>query len=523
MERVFVDSEFQDLIDQLQQDRISGDLDKLKQDAKELEERAIYSENDYAESVACYFLAIYCLMRNEATKSISYCDRVKEKYKKHQSHYLYVTCCNLGGTAYVHLNNLQNAICYFLDGYYIGVEHSFVELQIQILNNIGSIFYELENYKKAVEYYSSAYDLIQKHGYNNPYLTEMLFVNLSSSYVRKNKFEEARYWEQQYLERYQDSKNPLITHGLLVNHILMGNSNQQYAKDVKQFLECVREGWHDSYSIKLVFEVIQFCLQMKDIELSKRSIEVVEHKLQYYHRTTYKQQLASAKIELYQLVNDKEALFEALIQYHDYVKKIQTEQKEVESFGLLSKINLEQAEHRRKQIELKNEELERVNELDSFTGLLNKAAFEKKVQQVLLFRTDGIGENVLLLVDLDNFKGVNDTYGHLAGDEVLKKIASTLKGKARETDYVGRIGGDEFAILLFNVPNKKSIGKWIQGLLQNIQNLQYEGIHDRKITVSIGAATITHESFYAELLEKADKALYETKKNGKNAYKIYGT
>jgi diguanylate cyclase (GGDEF)-like protein len=93
-----------------------------------------------------------------------------------------------------------------------------------------------------------------------------------------------------------------------------------------------------------------------------------------------------------------------------------------------------------------------------------------------------------------------------------------LKQKVRETDYIGRIGGDEFALFLFDMTDKNEIERWVQDLLQKIQTIQYTKKFDRPITVSVGIALVKEESFYSELLERADKALYQVKKRGKNTY-----
>ena len=524
MQRIFIDSEFQELIDQIQQDRIQGDFEKLKEDAKKLKEESIRSGNTYAQSVSSYFLAIYNMIYNEPMKCILYCDEIKEKYKQHKSHYLYVAASSLAGSAYVHVKDHQNAICYLLDGYYVSLENSFIDLQIQILNNIGSLFYELGNYKKAIEYYTNANEIIQKYHYTYRPQIEMLFVNMSSSYVRINEFEKAKYWEQQYLERCGKSDNPLIHSALLVNHILMKNISDIHSEltnEVQQFLESIRKGSRDVYSIQLLFEVVEFCLRVKNIELSKESIELVEDKVEEYNGYVYREHLSSVKIQFYQLTGEEEALYKELIQYHEFVRKREEEKKEIETFGLLSKISLEEAEYQRKKIELQNQELQKKNELDDFTGLLNKTTFEKKVQDYLLDRVDGTGKDILLIVDLDNFKAINDMYGHLAGDEVLKKISNTLKEQTRYSDYVGRIGGDEFAIFLLNMPNRHSVEKWILELINRIQELKYNGIGDRKVTISIGVANFSGERLYTELLGKADKALYQVKGKGKNTHQIY--
>lgn len=106
------------------------------------------------------------------------------------------------------------------------------------------------------------------------------------------------------------------------------------------------------------------------------------------------------------------------------------------------------AEQRIAQLQRRIEQLEKLVVTDELTGLLNRRGFELQLQRTLdLARRYG-EPGLLVYVDLDGFKMVNDTYGHAAGDEVLKHVASVLSGHVRSTDFVGRLGGDEFALLL---------------------------------------------------------------------------
>lgn len=106
------------------------------------------------------------------------------------------------------------------------------------------------------------------------------------------------------------------------------------------------------------------------------------------------------------------------------------------------------AEHRIAQLQQRIDKLEQLAVTDELTGLLNRRGFESQLRRTLeLSRRHG-EPGLLVYVDLDGFKMVNDTYGHAAGDEVLKHVGRLLSDKVRSTDFVGRLGGDEFAILL---------------------------------------------------------------------------
>ncbi|WP_242984556.1 GGDEF domain-containing protein [Clostridium sp. chh4-2] len=130
-------------------------------------------------------------------------------------------------------------------------------------------------------------------------------------------------------------------------------------------------------------------------------------------------------------------------------------------------------------------------------------------------------EYAFFIVDIDNFKRVNDTYGHASGDFVIAEFARNLKDHFREDDIVGRIGGDEFAVFL-KIPNREWLEKKAQqmaaGLRQNVKT--DSGVCS--VSASIGIAVYPEMGTdFVTLYKNADLALYYTKKNGKNGYTIF--
>ena len=123
----------------------------------------------------------------------------------------------------------------------------------------------------------------------------------------------------------------------------------------------------------------------------------------------------------------------------------------------------------------------------------------------------------ILMVDLDHFKRVNDTYGHAGGDEVLRQFAEIAKGHLRGTDIMGRVGGEEFAILL---PETASIGalNLAERVRHDLQNAKMVwGDQTLRITASLGIADLgEHDATILDLLARADRALYTAKNNGRN-------
>jgi diguanylate cyclase (GGDEF)-like protein/PAS domain S-box-containing protein len=159
---------------------------------------------------------------------------------------------------------------------------------------------------------------------------------------------------------------------------------------------------------------------------------------------------------------------------------------------------------------------------DSLTGLINRREFEKRVNQAIENARNKDSRYALCFLDLDNFKVVNDTCGHVAGDELLKQVTNRLRHELREGDTLSRIGGDEFGILFSGC----SINSAIR-LAENLRNIveEFRFIWDDKsfrIGVSIGLVPITSDSgTMSEVLSAADSACYVAKENGRNRVHVY--
>jgi diguanylate cyclase (GGDEF)-like protein len=179
----------------------------------------------------------------------------------------------------------------------------------------------------------------------------------------------------------------------------------------------------------------------------------------------------------------------------------------------------EQAQHiveQQRRLEEANTQLQALATHDGLTKLKNHRAFKEKLADELS-RAARYGQPVsLLLLDIDNFKQYNDTFGHPAGDDVLQIVARLLRENSRSTDFVARYGGEEFAILL---PNTDA--SWAIHLGERLRSaIEREPWTRRAVTASFGAATYDEreheEGHAADLLEAADRALYHSKRNGRN-------
>ncbi len=162
-----------------------------------------------------------------------------------------------------------------------------------------------------------------------------------------------------------------------------------------------------------------------------------------------------------------------------------------------------------------NKYLIHLSEIDPLTSVFNKETTQKLIDQKLKNHE----HFCFLILDVDDFKSVNDNYGHAVGDKVLKNLSDLFKNHFRQTDIVGRICGDEFIIL---IEDEHIAESRIQSLLKKVNELKIEELQDFKLSISVGMAFApSNGTTFMELYRHADHALYQTKRTGKNNYKIY--
>lgn len=182
----------------------------------------------------------------------------------------------------------------------------------------------------------------------------------------------------------------------------------------------------------------------------------------------------------------------------------------------------------KQQVDQLNLELESVRGealSDPLTGILNRRGFEAKVQP--FFDDGSLSEKggCLMMMDIDHFKKINDTYGHLFGDKVIRAIAQMLKSKVKGRDAVARLGGEEFAVFLPETTRKGAIVVAEQ-IRQGVEMGKIRRLDTQEqiggFTISIGVADYSKGASLVDMLDQADKALYTSKQSGRNRTTVFG-
>lgn len=167
-------------------------------------------------------------------------------------------------------------------------------------------------------------------------------------------------------------------------------------------------------------------------------------------------------------------------------------------------------------------EVEKLSIMDDLTGILNRRGFEHEFLK--LYHGNALGNAFLICVDLDNFKTINDNYGHAVGDEILRKSSKIIKNCIGSGDLCGRIGGDEFIVLIRSSPHVSSVIFMVEQMISDIGGLIDLSSFHCKFSACVGVVDLRDfcDMEYLEMVRRADEALYDAKKNGKSSFRISG-
>ncbi|MDX1736992.1 MAG: GGDEF domain-containing protein [Alphaproteobacteria bacterium] len=170
------------------------------------------------------------------------------------------------------------------------------------------------------------------------------------------------------------------------------------------------------------------------------------------------------------------------------------------------------------------------SQCDELTGLRNRKTFNREIGKIFMQVVDQVSPTHhgvrldsgtrfwLGVIDIDHFKSINDTYGHVYGDEVLLLLARRLEAMVRKQDQLFRFGGEEFVVLL-RADNPDHARQAFERIRVGISETDFPQVG--QVTISLGGKEITNEQNSSDLLDKADQALYHAKKNGRNAFFLY--
>lgn len=402
------------------------------------------------------------------------------------------------------------------------MDHPEFEYHYAIINNLGTLFHDIDCEQRGIEYFIRAFQERRKMHLEFSLNDGIILTNILMVYMKMNRAAEAAPWYETFLRYFKDNDHVVLTE----NRIMISIFELWHRKDIAKlkqrlydFLEAAPHTSDYKNTVRNYMDCIHICISLKlkdQAYLLYRNLEKMES---HHPNSINSARLADIKVELAMQFCSKEELFLHLLEAYRLNRKAREQEKRNNLQSMMNKMDLENALYEQHIILQRNEELLRSNKLDPFTEVLNKTAFRNHVLEAIRGkRADEKG--TFFILDIDNFKIINDTCGHLVGDQVIMKVAANLQNNLREEDLVGRIGGDEFCMYLNHISCIEDIEKNALRIIDNIRNLNISKLQ-KQLTVSMGICIVDTEKDFEDIFMKADHALYEAKANGRDQFVVY--
>lgn len=509
--------QYQEQVDQLFIYRENRQLEAMRSLSNELYSQAKRENIIEIKMVAQYCLAELALLEQKTVECFSLCWQLIDYYEISHKDIVYALTCNLLGTTYNCQGDMHNAVSFYFKGYHYAEILDSKELKYKILTNIGTAFFDVDCYEEALEYYLKCFKGIERNNFSNE-IYEALLVNILVTYARMEDFKHAIEWEHKYKNVLDNPQNIMGKIGMLVYRIARDayqNDADSLSKDMQQLIELSQKSWTGVFSTKLFMITMEACLKVQKYEYIEICLQILEEKVDQSDYKT-RMHMSDLCVKMYEQKHDKDLYEKELEIYHDLHHKASKYDKLIEYKNLKNIILLEEERFMSKKLMSQHKELSKKSECDSFTGLLHKTAFIKKMNDYFMHKKEeSVG--IFIILDIDDFKNINDTHGHIFGDNAIIELSKILTSHIRSTDIIGRVGGDEFCFVLKNVKNLSRIHMKLQQILEDVRKIKLKNM-DQGISISIGGVATKCNKTYQELLRIADKALYEAKEKGKNNY-----
>lgn len=437
----------------------------------------------------------------------------------------YARNLNMLGVIYASLGNETMAIDYYLEGLECSIQNNFSHINLLFYNNIGSRYQELHEYERAISYFLKAEKELlsdkvqQEENYKNWCL--VTYLNLVMSYTALNNFKQAEKYLSMCLAYVDEEENREYRFGVLIAKYwlcwLDGKEKLVY-EHLDEILEGALNDESTSDYVENMLLVCRLLREMKEYDNWMRVIKAFEMYTLDQNSVYFQLVLTEMWMDYYKSIDDMNRYIHLCVDHAELYRK----QKVIEDRERAAAIDIK--------IELQEKEVERrmaehMSHTDSLTHLGNRYKLENDSCEMLKECLEDGKVMTVGVLDIDCFKQMNDTYGHLAGDECLRKIADVL---CRMTENIGsayRFGGDEFVILAKDA-GKEQIAQMAESIKNTIFDLHMENKNSKvlpEITISQGYCCFVPEKEVAlsDMLMMADKALYRVKENGRNGYEVY--
>ncbi len=501
---------------------------ELETSSNELLYNSQKTGDTYGATVAYYYLAFFYYKQGNTASCLNHISMCNELSTCNNYIHYYIKSCNLIGVIYVTMSEHFLALDYYLKGYYAAKSIMNYDLTSRILNNIGDMFQKLSVFEEALLYFKKAKISREQAGLEKDEIYTIICMNSIECQVMLNKEAEAKEMFQS-LSNWVTFENQKVLKDIMTSNEILSCAREGNYKKAKELILPLLQNHNFyneyAYAFNSLIRIKNVIYKLRDKQLGEQYIALLKNMIEEIHDINYHLRYQETVIEYYSIMEDKEHWQDAIVEYYYINEKSNKLRKANYYNSLIAKVQLEEILQEQAEILRHTKELETLSEIDELTQIFNRRAVEKYILKKL--STPSEYTSALIIMDLDHFKDINDTYGHVVGDIVLSSMGILLKNNFRENDIVGRLGGDEFIVFLTNIHKDPKTAKEIVSnrfsyLRKQIHNMQIEDF-SCKTSASIGITLFQNysSSSITQLYNSADTALYQAKKNGRDCFVFY--
>jgi len=378
--------------------------------------------------------------------------------------------------------------------------------------NIGRLYRDLDDDGKALEYYLLAEASVRKKESTAHNLEVLCLTYQGHIYCRQDKFEQAAELHRRIEELISQNKDIPCSPSLCSFYIRLffhqGNK-EKFTENLNALIAMAASQEDFVESSKFYYDICGFLIDIRYQKEARKLLDCMEQSAAVTSLLMVQYHIAQLEVNYCKYFAPTEKYVSACENFIELEEKFFSYNKRMKIMHIH---NIEELE----QIKIDTKLLREKSQIDQLTGLLNKHTIEDKVKEYLE-HLDLDQPAALLLIDMDNFKQLNDSLGHLTGDKVLKDVSTLITSCFSQNAFCGRIGGDEFLVCFKHAASQDTVRNKVSLFQSLIKNLSYGAVKNYRVHASIGAAFFGKEySNYTSLFVCADGALYNSKQQGKN-------
>lgn len=514
----------QKLLDQIDNAYTNGEIEEFNAKNEKLRDYAQESGDELA-----HLIYRYNDLNNDFDEThFDICEKGNKEliglFMAHNAYYYVLRCYNTLGIIESERAHYYECLGHYIDALQIAEKHSEYCFSSVLSNNIGNVFVWLNEYEHALPYLLKAYELYDAEKLDIPRDKAVVLINIIECYGCLKRYKESYEWYQVPFE-YTENEICVKENLLLCNNIEQATMNKEvdtlyllYDKvldNVSKYDEYI-------YHFRTLLRTLSVCIELNDRAYCKQIMNVMDTMNKASAISSFTYDYAELKMKYYftyRDLNDEDFTKYSDEFYHQSSLAF-TKLRSTYAQSMVLRLDLEKVKDERQSMLNKNVILEKNLELDPFTKIYNKNGIKKNcIEQMTNSKKQA--NHALLVMDIDKFKNVNDTYGHKAGDDVLLQVVKLLKSFENDHLLVGRFGGDEFILFYVDFMDMKEVEELAGSLIRQANKILIPTSEHKSITFSIGIHSVQGNVDFEHMFFKADKALYNCKNEGRNGYRIY--